>query len=250
MLAAALLAIGAAAFVVGSANRSNDAVEIAGALADSYSVWEHTAGGTPVRWDPCSPLTIVVDSTDAPPAGRQDLDVAVEMVAEVTGLDIEVAGETEERPAGNRPAYQPERYGERWAPILVSWAPAGHNGVALEDSDRAVALPVAVGDEGEQTYVTGQLVLNAAHDDLNSGFDDRATSWGAVLLHELGHLVGLGHTEDPGELMHGSVVSGPVEFGPGDRAGLRAVGSEAGGCIDVPEPGPVNVARSTQVQRH
>jgi predicted Zn-dependent protease len=51
----------------------------------------------------------------------------------------------------------------------------------------------------------------------------------AVVMHELGHVLGLDHVDDPGELMHGENV-GQTEFGPGDRAGLTALG--AGRCDD------------------
>jgi hypothetical protein len=45
-----------------------------------------------------------------------------------------------------------------------------------------------------------------------------------VVLHELAHLVGLDHVEDPAEV----ATSATVALGPGDRQGLAAVG--AGAC--------------------
>lgn len=44
------------------------------------------------------------------------------------------------------------------------------------------------------------------------------------MLHELGHLVGLAHIEDRGELMH-PWSSRLRDFGPGDREGLANLGS-------------------------
>jgi predicted Zn-dependent protease len=46
----------------------------------------------------------------------------------------------------------------------------------------------------------------------------------AIIVHELGHLVGLDHVNDPGELMHADNV-GRLALGPGDREGLAALGS-------------------------
>lgn len=48
-----------------------------------------------------------------------------------------------------------------------------------------------------------------------------------VVMHELGHLVGLDHVDNDSQVMapRGSTVT---EFGAGDRAGLRLLGS--GGC--------------------
>jgi hypothetical protein len=57
---------------------------------------------------------------------------------------------------------------------------------------------------------------------------------GPVILHELGHLMGLGHVRAAGELMHPS-GGGVVDFGPGDREGLRQLGVD-GGCVKVMKP--------------
>ena len=46
----------------------------------------------------------------------------------------------------------------------------------------------------------------------------------AVDLHELAHVVGLGHVAEPMELMFVD-NSGQVELGPGDREGLARLGS-------------------------
>ena len=56
---------------------------------------------------------------------------------------------------------------------------------------------------------------------------------GLVLLHELGHVMGLGHVRDRDQLMY----SGPHRiakvggFGDGDLEGLRRLGVDAG-CLD------------------
>jgi hypothetical protein len=211
-----------------------------GASAASFEVWERRADGTAVRFDPCSPLEVVLSTTGAPPGARQDLEVAVERLRAVTDLDLRVRGTTDERPSGARLPYQPERYGERWAPVLVAWADPREDGLPLRDIDRGVGIPVAVGAPGERVYVSGQVVLNARRDDLVAGFEDRATSWGATLLHELAHVLGLDHVDDPDQLMDRFPGTGPVTFGDGDLAGLRAVGG-ADACLAVPTPQPVVV---------
>ena len=218
----------------------HDATASVGASAEGYDVWARNHDGTPVRWDPCSTIELVIDDTGAPPSWRADLARALDEVTEVTGIDFEVVGTTDERPELRRPAYQPDRYGDRWAPVLVAWSPPGEGDLPLATTDRGLAIPVAVGIDGDRTYITGQVVLNRDRDDLSLGFDDRAGSWGATLLHEFAHLLGLAHSEDPTQLMAPYPGSGPVEFGEGDRAGLQAVGRDAG-CREAPEPSPVDV---------
>ena len=53
----------------------------------------------------------------------------------------------------------------------------------------------------------------------------------SVLRHELGHAMGLGHASQSNEVMYPTVgLTSPGDYGTGDRAGLRAVGTAAGGC--------------------
>jgi len=125
--------------------------------------------------------------------------------------------------------------------VLVAWTTADEVGSRLTDTDRGVAVPIAVGPSGDRTYVSGHILLHAGRVDLRPGFGDRADSWGATLLHELLHVLGLGHVDDPDELLYEFPGQGPVELGPGDRAGTAAIGASHG-CRDVPTAGPVEVA--------
>lgn len=212
-----------------------------GASADGYSVWARNDDGLPVRWDPCSPIELVHATHRAPEGATDDLDAAVATLRELSGLDLVVTTTTDERPSGDRAPFLPDRYGTRWAPVLVAWVSPWEAGLPLRDTDRGIAIPIAVGAPGQRTYVSGQVVLNADRVELVAGTADRADSWGATLLHELVHVLGLGHVDDPDQLMYVYPGEGPVELGPGDRAGLRAVGP-ATGCLEVPSARPVEVA--------
>jgi hypothetical protein len=211
-----------------------------------YAVWARDGEGRPVRWDPCRPIHLVVSSVGAPdsypaPALRADVEEAAERLAATSGLAIVVEAGVDEVPDADRSTLAPaDGAGERWAPVLVGWREPGAGGLPLRDVDRGIAVPVAVGSDEDRTYVTGQVALNPRREDLRPGFDDRATSWGATVLHELAHVLGLDHVDDPDELMYVYPGEGPVELGPGDRAGLRALGA-AGGCVEVPAPRELDV---------
>ncbi|MBW3621485.1 MAG: matrixin family metalloprotease [Actinobacteria bacterium] len=206
---------------------------------DGYGVWARNEDGTPVRWNPCEPIEWVFNPASAPPGVRVDLDRAFGEIAAATGLRFRFAGETDELPERERSPYQPERYGDDgWAPILVAWTAPGDTDVPLTSTDRGVSVPVAVGDGTVDTFVSGQVVFNPQRP-LQAGFDDRRTSWGATILHELGHTVGLDHVDDPSQLMYTFPGQGPVRLGVGDRRGLAELGS--GGCLDVPDPVDVDV---------
>lgn len=208
--------------------------------ADGFRVWAVDDAGRTVRWDPCATIAFVVDPSDAPVGALDDLDAAIGLLMAAGAPRMVVEGLTDERPSADRRPHQPERYGARWAPVLVAWARPGEGGVPLAATDRGVALPMAVVADGSHAFVTGQVVLNAARDDLEPGFEDRSRSWGATLVHELGHLIGLGHVEDARELMATAPGDGPVRLGPGDRAGLAHL-ADGGRCAPAPRPRSVPV---------
>jgi hypothetical protein len=206
-----------------------------------FAVWERNEDGRPVRWDPCRPIEVVLSTDGAPDRSVADLEEALARLAAVSELELVLLGTTDERPAAARSPYQPERYGDRWAPILVAWARPGEADLPLRTTDRGVAIPIAGGPPGDRTFLTAQVVLNRDRTDLVPGFDDRADAWGSTLLHELLHALGLAHVDDPDQLMAVYPGTGPVQFGEGDLAGLAAIGP-AGGCRPTPGPGPVTVA--------
>lgn len=205
----------------------------------SFRLWVTNADGSAVRWDPCTPIPWVLNPAGAPISARADAQVAFERVAEATGLTFTYEGTTDELPGRDRRPYAPDRWGPRWAPVLVAWVAPGTGGLELTDRDRAVTVPVSVdlGDGG--VFVTGQVVFNADRV-LEGGFVTRQSHWGGTILHELGHLVGLDHVEDDGELMYPRPGLGPATWGPGDLAGLERLGARMG-CLEIPTPQHVEV---------
>ena len=67
---------------------------------------------------------------------------------------------------------------------------------------------------------------------MSSGRAGQATT---IVQHELGHVVGLDHVDDPGQLMYRS-NKGQVNLGPGDVEGLAIAG--AGPASATPDPRP------------
>lgn len=202
---------------------------------EGHAVWATAADGGPLRWDPCAPIGFVLRSEGAPEGAEDDLRAALAVLAAATGIDLRLLGTTDERPAADRPLVVRDGDALRWAPVLVAWDEPGIGGVPLGSHDRGVAVPVAVRDGDREAFVTAQVVLNVRRTDLRPGFADRADSWGATLLHELAHVLGLAHVDDPAQLMSEDPGSGPVRLGEGDLAGLARLGRGAG-CLAAPDP--------------
>jgi hypothetical protein len=186
-------------------------------------------GSEPVSFDPCRPVHVVLNLALAPPDAQDQLARALAVVTEATGLRFVVDGGTDEPPGTDRPLVQPDRYGERWAPVLVAWTtPQDVPELDGETLGIGGAASYQSGDADSVRYVSGVVYLDAAQlaavpDELRSEVSH------VLLLHELGHLVGLDHVSDPSQLMYDEMVEGVTAFGEGDRRGLALLGQ--GDCF-------------------
>ena len=82
---------------------------------------------TPVMWDPCRPIRYVVRPDGAPPGGAELVAEGFRAMEKATGLKFVPDGTIDEAPSRRRGSFQPERYGDRWAPVLVAWQSADEN---------------------------------------------------------------------------------------------------------------------------
>jgi hypothetical protein len=189
-----------------------------------YAVLGRQPDGEAVRWDPCRPVRYVVDSRTAPAGGDFLLRDALARVQQLTGLVFVDEGPTGESPDDERSSLQPERYGQRWAPVLVSWSdPAAATRLAGDVAGYAGPQRVPGAEPGTDRYVSGQLVLDGPQLAAMAGGQAGLARARAVVLHELAHLVGLDHVDDPGQLMYPATTPLVVDFADGDLRGLAAV---------------------------
>jgi hypothetical protein len=198
---------------------------------DEYAFIARDFDGDPVRWNPCETVHYVVNVADAPAGSLDDVQEAVRRVSAATGITFTYDGLTDEVLERRRDMVQVDRYGEGWAPVLVTWVDPDTSEVSfLSDGDVAAGVASPFTPAGADVIVSGWIAINA--DDPNPPGFDAADDQGPVVLHEWGHVMGLDHVGDRGQLMHPS-GGGVADLGPGDLEGLRLVG-RAQGCRVTP----------------
>ncbi|HET6560469.1 MAG TPA: matrixin family metalloprotease [Marmoricola sp.] len=189
--------------------------------------------GHKIRWDPCAgAITWTFNPRHAPTRGLKQLKAGFRRIQRATGLELEYAGTTGQKP---NPFGQGIRNG---ADLIVGWRTA-------RDYDLFDDHPQVVG-EGGNTHrygfreadgtatskaISGGVVLNASRDRrLANGFG-RGYTWGEVIIHEIGHVLGLSHTGSPQQVMYFQTIRRDADWGAGDLRGLRRVG-DSRGCLD------------------
>ena len=201
-----------------------------------------------MRWNPCqSAVTYRVNPRSARPraAGRAravaDVRTAFDRLGAATGITFRYLGTTTLVPSGVDWA---DRLGD--AEIVVSWVDQrttrttllGRAGAGYAAGTGGYAFTTWSWPEGSDPHGVigrGYVVLNAA---VNSAFRrgfGSGTTRGQLLLHELGHVMGLRHVSVPSQLMYPVLIPrSSSAYGSGDLAGLRRLGRESG-CVDVPD---------------
>lgn len=178
------------------------------------------ADAAPVLWSPCRPIHYVVNTEGGPDDFLVRVSEAVEEVAGLTGLVFQYDGTTTEPISQDREAFLPLLYGDRWAPVLIGWADEEeHPGLAGNVAGLAHVHASTDRSTGRQHIVSGQVVLDKG---MSRGWPSGSDWYVGVLRHELGHLAGLDHVEDPSQLMFAQAAAST--FQAGDLTGLAASG--------------------------
>ncbi|MEO1056405.1 MAG: hypothetical protein AAFY28_05755 [Actinomycetota bacterium] len=162
------------------------------------------------RWDPCTPIKYQINSERATPAQEQVVFDAILEIELETGLDFAFVGRTS---AGLDRIVPPEIdalivFGDPQSMPILAGNVLGIGGGSFDPVTNRVT--------------TGYVAVNTPN-----LFTSQIAA--TTVQHEIGHLVGLAHVSDPGELMFPEEI-GNTAFGPGDREGLWRLGA-AQGCF-------------------
>jgi hypothetical protein len=207
------------------------------ASSTSFAFMRQSKNGGPVRYNPCAPVRYVINPANAPAGAVDEVKQAFGRLGAVTGIQFVDGGTTNEQHVafGHPKTSNPALYGPGWAPILISWA---------SDAVEPMLAGNVLGYGGsssywagssDEAYVTGEVIFDTNLLGLRPGFGAGLTR-GNLTIHELGHVVGLDHVQDRGQVMYPAISpSSPDGLGGGDLAGLAQLGAGAG-CLTVANP--------------
>ncbi len=182
--------------------------------------------GQPTAYDRCAPLHYVVRPDGAPEDWQELLDTAMGHLSAATGLQVVDDGTTDEDPDDERALVQPDRYGDGVVPVLIAFSDEDESpDLAGDVVGYAGSVPGDPDGRGLR-WLTGTVVLESAalqaYDAYGRPADAEAL---ALVLHELGHLVGLDHVDDPGDTMAAEGLLDGDGYTAGALRGLAALGA-------------------------
>ena len=201
------------------------------------------------RWNPCQTSVkyrVNLAQSASTSYGRYralvDVKAAIARLSYATGIRYQYLGTTKAIPTG---VSWWRNTGD--AELVVAWVNQNYSStrssLLLQDSRGWLA-----GTAGWQSWrwgayngtpagtaiVRGYVVLNAAQRSAFApGFGSGRTR-GELLIHELGHTVGLNHVATTSQIMYPYMIKrASASYQSGDRSGLAKVGRSAG-CIKIP----------------
>ncbi len=191
---------------------------VAGPPPTQPYTFSRVTGAGPLRWNPCQPIRYTVNFSGYDPGERAMISEAVERLQAATGLSLIPAGDTTFTPTSAKPT--------------SSSAADGDIVIALSDAAHTDLVPGSIVGMTNISYTSVIVKASVVVDmgDVAARPEWSSTGAGPVLLHELGHAVGLAHVSDATQLMNAiASPGGPTTYGAGDLTGLWQVGA-AQGC--------------------
>lgn len=218
--AALMVSIVPGSWAVGSApSATSGATRVAPGNPKAYQ-FVAKVNGVPVHWNRCRVIDYRLSTSKAPAHALQQLKHAIRLMHKGSGLKFKYLGRTKIIP-GNTTKYPGKTR------LVVGWSTAKKSTVLASTGGYAAGVGSATWmSTGE--IVQGSVVLNRAVK-LAPGFGagpkyGEQGTIGQLLMHELGHAVGLAHVKDDRQIMYPELTRKVAQWGAGDLNGLAQIG--------------------------
>lgn len=229
-LAVALLAAAPLSSAVRAADpvvRTTDAEAVAfgtatSAVGAAYT-FSATYSGAPVRYNPCQVVHWRFRTAGAPTSGLTVVKQSIAAIAKATGITFVYDGTSTATPTkGWLPTTATTR------PMLIGWTTPAASDLLRGQLREVLAVTqnAWVPKSGSGRILASVVALDATDRLPITG----PKSWRTVVLHELGHAMGLGHARSSASLMNAQLSTTLASLAYNDLVGLAQVGRQAG-CL-------------------
>ncbi len=198
------------------------------APAGSRSSWSRIAPGYKVQFNPCAPVRWRLNASYAPEGVEPEVQFAMDQLAKATGIKFKYVGRTNAIPGSKRRWPKNTNLVVAWAsPEQTSWNLTGDT-IGRGGQLKTRLARTAKGKRAYQITRSGLVLDNTfAAPPGTIGPNARAS----IIVHELGHVVGLGHADEQAQQMYPSAINAYNSiYQAGDLKGLRKVGLMTG-CL-------------------
>lgn len=179
------------------------------------------------RWDPCQDIDYRINPQRMWPGGASDVRDALKAVSQASGLKFTYRGRSSFIPYRNH-GLLGSFPGN--ADLVIAWS-----------------TPTQVPGLGGSTVGIGGSMIGSMSTSQAERYDGGVVLDGVqrlgrtqaqthryrmlLLLHELGHAIGLDHVNDRHQVMYPQILNIPARYAAGDLRGLAKLGA-GGGCIE------------------
>ncbi len=173
--------------------------------------------GPTARWNACAPIRYAVNTSKMPAWAPKEIRYALREASAATGLRFAAAGTTNHVPFARKETPYPDNV----------------------DLVFAFSTPRTVPDLAGSTIglggaaYTGSVVFDGGVT-LDVAQKTTKAKWREVVLHEVGHAMGLGHVRDRKQVMVSGATGKNLAYAKGDLTGLGKLSADAGACTGEP----------------
>jgi hypothetical protein len=198
------------------------------AVGSSLYAFTTVLSGQPVRWNPCTPIHWKFRAAGAPAGGWPVVAAAVARIGQATGTRWVFDGVVGGAPTR---AWLPTSV-RTVRPVLIGWTDAAHSDLLRGQPRGVYAVTRTAWFSSFHLGVPGGTIRTAviALDATDRLPANGPGSWKTVVLHELGHVMGLAHAGSSRQQMYPVLQRSLTDLQAGDLQGLSRVGRRAG-CL-------------------
>ena len=177
------------------------------------------------KWPTCSTITYSLNMRYAPKNAGAVVARDTTIAHKITGLAFRRID------AGTPPHFSNYDASGSIAPVIFAWV--GTNELFGQKNVNAVTVPIV--DATRTHYTSGVVLFN---DDMNAAFQTHPKFANNLVLHELGHILGLSDVSAPSEIMTNYLQPNTTigTYARGDVAGLSRLYPDARVCLQLAAP--------------